>query len=512
MRGFAAPATRNAGVPALDITARGEARGERASLDATINGGRTIALTVAGSVPMTATGALDLAVRGTLDAALANAQLAGSGQRVTGRLAIDGALRGTATRPDIQGAATLSGGSFSDPLNGIAFTAIEGRITGRGTDIVVERLTARAKNGGTVALTGRVSADPLRNFPADLKVTARNAELVSSDVMQMTASLDLAVTGPLATTPRLSGRIDVATIEVRVPDRLPSNAEPLRDARHVGAPAQTRARLAQLARQRAAAATRGRAPFNATLDVVLDAPGRVFVRGRGIDAELGGELRLAGTTREHARQWRLRDAPRPPLAPHPAARLHPRPRHLRRRRPGPRPRFRCGDAGNRHHRQHRHHRPGHAARVHAHLDATCPRTRCSRLLFQRAAAGLSPFQAVQLAQAVAILSGSGGADAFEATRRALGVDNLDVTTGASGPTVRLARHQRARAGRRAHRRQAGEQRHRRRHRPHAASASRRRSARTGAPPPASAPRWSGEGRGRVLVAPRDEEDARIGSS
>jgi translocation and assembly module TamB len=33
------------------------------------------------------------------------------------------------------------------------------------------------------------------------------------------------------------------------------------------------------------------------LDLVLDAPGRVFVRGRGLDAELGGRLRLGGTTR-----------------------------------------------------------------------------------------------------------------------------------------------------------------------------------------------------------------------
>lgn len=440
VRGFATPATRNAGVPSLDISARGEARGERASLDATIAGGRTIALTVSGSVPMTATGALDLAMRGALDAGLANAQLAGSGQRLTGRIAIDGALRGTATRPDIQGAATLSSGSFSDPLNGIAFTAIEGRATGRGTDIFVERLTARAKNGGTVSLAGRVSADPLRNFPADFRLSARNAELVSSDVMQLIASLDLAVSGPLATTPRLSGRIDVATIEVRVPDRLPSNAEPLRDARHVGAPPQTRARLAQIARQRAAASTRGRAPFNATLDVVLDAPGRVFVRGRGIDAELGGQLRLAGTTRDmrangafEMRRGRL-------------SLLTQRLDFTRGRVT-----FAGGDlvpdldlvAETR------------ATDITATIAVTGRATQpeftlsstpslpqdevLSRLLFQRAAAGLSPFQAVQLAQAVAVLSGGSGGDAFEATRRALGVDNLDVTTGAAGPAVGVSR-------------------------------------------------------------------------
>ena len=35
----------------------------------------------------------------------------------------------------------------------------------------------------------------------------------------------------------------------------------------------------------------------ARLDLVIDAPNQVFVRGRGIDAELGGQIRLTGTAR-----------------------------------------------------------------------------------------------------------------------------------------------------------------------------------------------------------------------
>lgn len=63
----------------------------------------------------------------------------------------------------------------------------------------------------------------------------------------------------------------------------------------------------------------------------------------------------------------------------------------------------------------------------------------SRLLFARAAAGLSPFEAIQLAQAVAQLSGNDSGDLFEDTRRALGVDDLDVGFGDGGPTVGLSR-------------------------------------------------------------------------
>jgi translocation and assembly module TamB len=65
----------------------------------------------------------------------------------------------------------------------------------------------------------------------------------------------------------------------------------------------------------------------------------------------------------------------------------------------------------------------------------------SRILFQRAAGGLSPGQAIQLAQAVATLSGGSGSGAFEQVRRSLGVDSLDISTNSSGdPTVGASRY------------------------------------------------------------------------
>jgi translocation and assembly module TamB len=54
----------------------------------------------------------------------------------------------------------------------------------------------------------------------------------------------------------------------------------------------------------------------------------------------------------------------------------------------------------------------------------------SRILFQRPSGSLSAFQAIQLANAVAMLAGNG--DAFERLRRTLGVDSLDISTSATG--------------------------------------------------------------------------------
>jgi len=49
-----------------------------------------------------------------------------------------------------------------------------------------------------------------------------------------------------------------------------------------------------LQRKQAARAARGPA-FDAALDLKISAPNKIFVRGRGIDAEFGGELTLAGS-------------------------------------------------------------------------------------------------------------------------------------------------------------------------------------------------------------------------
>jgi translocation and assembly module TamB len=443
LRGLSLPALRNAGVPPLTVASEGELRGERASTRTTITGQRGIALTLTGEVPLSPAGALDLAARGTLDLALANPLLAGGGQRVAGRVTVDATIRGSAGQPDIAGTATLSGGSIADPLRGVALTGIEGRISGRGNALVVERLAARTLNGGTVSLTGRVTADPAAGFPADLRLTATGAELVNSGLARLVASLNLAITGPLASAPRLAGRVEVESLDVRVPDRLPSASEPLRNARHIAPPPSTRARLAQLARQdRAASRGRGRAPapFNAALDVLVDAPSRVFVRGRGIDAELGGQVRISGSTQAPAVNGAF-DLRRGRLA------------VLTQRLDFTRGRLtfagdllpeldfvaetRAGDVTARVLVTGPANQPAIAFTSEPFLP---PDEVLSRLLFARAAGGLSPFQALQLAQAAAQLSGAGdGPDAFEATRRALGVDDLDVGLGEGGPTVGLSR-------------------------------------------------------------------------
>ena len=175
----------------------------------------------------------------------------------------------------------------------------------------------------------------------------------------------------------------------------------------------------------------------------------------------------------------------------PAPRLHPRPPDLRRRDRDARPRLRRRDQGQRRHRADRRHGPGQPAGFALTSDPSLPQDEVlSRLLFKKASGGLSPFQALQLAQAVAQFSGgAGGVDVFEQARKGLGLDSLDVSTGRQRRTGarRLALSQRPpqrrREGGRQARRHGGDHRLRR---DAAGSRSRARPAATAAPRSASA--------------------------
>lgn len=437
------PETRNAGLPPVEINGNGRLNGRETSVEATVVAGRGANLTIRGTAPLSAAGALDLVAQGRVDAALANPLIGAQGQRVTGTVMLDMRAGGTASSPRLSGAATFSNGSFSDALQGVRLTGIEARLVANGDNLTIERAVARAANGGTLSASGQVKIDPAAGFPGQLRLQGSRAQLVSNGIVTAVADLNLELSGPLAQRPRVSGRIDVASLDVAVPDRLPASLRPVGGIRHLHAKGTAAARLAAQRKAQARSSRGGRpAPaFDAALAITVSAPNRVFIRGRGIDAELGGELRVGGTSSApvldggfELRRGRLSIA---------SQRLD-------------FSRGRITFAG------------GvipeldfvaetRAADVTARILVTGPADQpsfaftsspelpqdevLSRLLFARASGQLSAFQALQLAQTAAQFAGGGGDDSFERLRKSLGVDNLDIQMSASGsPTIGASRY------------------------------------------------------------------------
>lgn len=427
---LATAATRNLGLPRIGATATARLTGGRASLDATVSAGSAGSLRATGSVPIGGAGALDVAVKGRIDAGAASAAfLAPSGRRLTGQVDVDARVGGTIAAPQASGAASLAGGTFSDAGQGVELTGLRGRLVARGSDVTLEGVAATTRNGGTITAAGRIRIDPEAGFPGDIKVTGRNAELVRSSLATAVANLDIGLSGPLARDPRVAGRVDLVQVDVRVPDNLGGSLKPLANTRHRNPTRTTRARLALDAKPKGKGG-RAAPPFDAQLDLTLNAPSQIYVRGRGLNAELGGNLRLTGTLAKPV--------------PNGAFELR-------------RGTFQIGSVELDFSRG----RLAFTGDMTPELDFTAnanaggaaiqiavtgpadnpafaftsspdlPQDEVlSRLLFNSPSGQLSPFQALSLAQTAAQFSG--GDDAFEGARRSLGLSGLDVGLGTGG--------------------------------------------------------------------------------
>jgi translocation and assembly module TamB len=426
-----APQMRNAGLPALDVAGSGRLAGGRTSIDATINAGTGNAVRVTGSAPLAPDGPLDVKIDGALDARLANSMLSVSGRHATGSLAVALQVRGTIAKPEAQGTVRLSGGELRDDQTEFKLSGVTGTFVANGSAIRIEHLVGTTPNAGSISATGDVRLDPAAGFPGSIRLTGQHAQLVANTILSATADMALGISGPLGQRPKVDGRITIVGMDISVPNRFASVAAPIPGTKHLNPTATARARLALTAKAKGSGA---RAPlFDATLAITVSAMNRIFVRGRGIYAELGGNLHVDGCARnpQVTGGFELLRGSLMLLS----SRLT----------------FTRGDV-----RFHGDVMPdldlvaetstgGITAQIAVTGPAIQPQFRISsnpslpddeilsRILFQKAAGSLSAFQALQLANAVATLSGQ--ADGFEGVRKSLGVDSLDISSSATGGAV-----------------------------------------------------------------------------
>lgn len=234
----------------------------------------------------------NLTLRGSAQAGLANPFL---GNRVvSGPLSVDLALNGPLALSSLSGRVNLSGGTFADPTLPFSLQSIDASVSLASGSAQIST-TAAVSTGGRLVLSGPVSlAAPYR---ADLGLTVSGVTLRDPQLYRTLANGQLRIIGPLTGGARITGRIALPETEIRIAATGLGGQELLDGLQHIGEPAavrETRRRAGLIADPAAATASTARLPFE--LDVEISAPNQLFIRGRGLDAELGGTLRLMGTT------------------------------------------------------------------------------------------------------------------------------------------------------------------------------------------------------------------------
>jgi translocation and assembly module TamB len=265
------------GLPAANFHLDGQLRGDTADLDARLDAGANSALRVNGRAPLGSNGAVDLKITGKLDAGLVNPLLEARGQHAGGQLDVDATVGGSVTDPQIGGTFNFSKGSLRDYARGVSLSDINAQFEGNAGTLQIKTFTAAAAPG-TLSMSGSMGILQ-KGIPVDLKLTATHAQPIVSKLVTANLNADLHVSGTAREQLAIDGTLHLNRTQIGIPSALPPSVAVL-DVRRRG-------------KQAAVVADK---PLIITLNIAVQAPQEIIVQGRGLDAEMGGDLKVSGTT------------------------------------------------------------------------------------------------------------------------------------------------------------------------------------------------------------------------
>lgn len=421
-------ALRSAGLPALSLRANGNYGGGNLNIDASAAGGGLNAR-ASGKVVLTGGRSLTIRVTGSAPLTLAQPLVADNGLAIGGQSTFDISANGALTDPRLVGSIKLASGTAVLPRQNLNLNGIAGTITLDGNQARIGSLTAKVASGGTLSVSGTVGISSGSGYPADLAIKLSNAVYTDGSVVNAKLTGDLTMKGPLTGGAQLGGTIRVAEAAITIPEKIPASLAAL-NIKHENASQKIVLQAKELQADEPASGASGSASIGLALDVV--APNQIFVRGRGVDAELGGTLRVTGSA----------------AAPNVSGSFN----MIRGRLTilGRRLDFTSGTIGF-------------AGGLVPTLDLKAAASSSSlaitvtvsglasdpsigfsssparpqdevlaQLIFDRSLASLSPLQIAQLADAVLQLAGGRSTSIFEKLRKGTGIDDLDVSTDGSG--------------------------------------------------------------------------------
>ena len=235
-------------------------------------------------------GRVALKIDGQAPLALANAFI--TPQSASGMAAFDLSMNGQPGLGALAGRLDLVGGRIVLPELQQIVEDINGSINlsgGRG-----EVNVSAGLGEGTIRVTGPVQLSA--PFDANLRAAIANVRVERSGLASTVLNGEAVASGPLLGNGRITADIGLSKTEIRIPSGSLGGLEPIPEITHIAEPAASR-----LTRERAGLISDGTEASgpspasNLGLDVVVRSDDPIFVRGRGLDAELRGFIRIRGT-------------------------------------------------------------------------------------------------------------------------------------------------------------------------------------------------------------------------
>ena len=278
----------------LDGKLAGTLRGGRLDADLSLSGLGNAPLTARASLP--ATLALDPPAFALSDSASLSGKVAGpvdlakvaqlaalGGTQLAGTLQAALDLSGTLQQPALAGTLDLDGGSVQDVASGLVLRKLALRARAAGDRLSIEQLTASDPTGGTLQGSGALHLLAGGGLGYDVTIDAKKARVLDNTLGVVILSGTLGATGDLAKA-LARGKLTVDRADIQIPDGTGPSVPVIavKEVNKAGGAAPAKA------------TAQPSVPFALAFDIGLDIPGRLFVRGRGLDSEWNGKLALKG--------------------------------------------------------------------------------------------------------------------------------------------------------------------------------------------------------------------------
>ncbi|EJF85444.1 translocation/assembly module TamB domain-containing protein [Bartonella rattimassiliensis] len=366
-----------------------------------------------------------------------NLLLAKRGAHITGIARIDTAINGALSKPQLIGNISIGDGSFFDSQTNIGLNNItlEGKLSG--DHILIEKASASSFEEGGISASGRISND----LETDLVFYLDNVNYNDGSMVLATLSGKMTMMGHFLSNLAIGGDIIVEKAEIFVPDHF-QNAKFL-DVRNknLTKPIQTTLERADVKNTNKSRIVTQESSSVVFSNMRITARNQFFVRGRGLDAELGGRINLAGSLNDvhPVGEFKMIRGRFDILSQHLnfdqgqasfSGNLNPTVYFLTNNNSGD---IRVtvtvsGTIDN--------------LDINFSSQPNLPQDEIlARLIFNRSLNELSPFQIAQLAAAAANLAGSSNTSLLNTLRTKIGLDDLDVIVNEKGNTgLRIGRY------------------------------------------------------------------------
>lgn len=354
--------------------------------------------------------------------------LVGGERTLAGHVSTRGTLSGTLANPRAAGEVAVDNGRFDDGATGLSLRQLSVHARFADYAVDVNQASGVDGHGGSVNGSGRISL--LREGVSSFRLDLKGFRLIDNELATANASGSATIARDAAGKVKLSGKltIDQANVAAKMP--APSGVVVM-DVVEKNRPADLPAGLPPPS---------GRGGEGWALDVTLSAPGRIYLRGYGLNVELSLDAHVGGTTSSPQLSGTAQvvrgdysfAGKRFEFDPTSVVYLSTRPEQIRldlsATRDDPTLSATVRIRGT-------------AAKPEITLTSTpsLPSDEVlSQVLFGRTASQLSPLEAAQLASTLSAMAGGGGLDVIGNLRTFAGLDRLALGGGSSQSGLSIA--------------------------------------------------------------------------